>query len=368
MSSQLRNEYTPDRVSPPGGTLQDILDSVGMTQSQLAERLGRSRKTVNQIIKGKAPLTAETALQLERVLGVPAAFWSNRERHFREHLAKLEEEARLQLHPAWVARFPVKVMAARGWVRESSGEVGQLRELLNFFGVASPQQWRDIWLGPHVAFRTSPAFEASPEAVAAWLRKGELEAQNAQCAPFDVQGFRAVLSQVRTLTTGVPSSALQEAARICGLVGVAVVVVEELPKTHVCGATRWLSPSRALIQLSFRYRTDDHLWFTFFHEAAHVLKGGKKDIFVDDDQTRGPVPEMAEEERLADRFAEDQLIPPAPYRRFVARAAPYFRKEAIRAFAEDVGVGPGVVVGRLQHDGHLAYSQRNDLKQRVELS
>lgn len=85
------NQYVPDEVSPPGETLSEVLAEHGITQADLAERTGRPRKTIDEIIKGKAAITPETAIQLERVLGVPATFWNRRERQYREHLAKREE-------------------------------------------------------------------------------------------------------------------------------------------------------------------------------------------------------------------------------------------------------------------------------------
>jgi HTH-type transcriptional regulator / antitoxin HigA len=96
MSSNAHNQYHPDYVSPPGDTLLDVLEGVGMTQAELAERLGKSRKHVNEVIKGVAGITPEMALQLERVLGVAAHFWNNREQQYREHLARQEERERLR--------------------------------------------------------------------------------------------------------------------------------------------------------------------------------------------------------------------------------------------------------------------------------
>jgi addiction module HigA family antidote len=96
MSNTIQNQYTPDYVSLPGETLQEILEERGMSQAELAERTGRPKKTINEIINGKAAITPETALQLERVLSIPASFWNNRERLYREALARVEEEHRLQ--------------------------------------------------------------------------------------------------------------------------------------------------------------------------------------------------------------------------------------------------------------------------------
>jgi addiction module HigA family antidote len=90
-----RNEYLPETVSPPGETLQELLDERHMTQVQLADRTGRPKKTINEIIKGKAPITPETALQLERVLGVTASFWNARESHYQQYLAREHEREQL---------------------------------------------------------------------------------------------------------------------------------------------------------------------------------------------------------------------------------------------------------------------------------
>src|SRR5690606_33325123 len=131
----------PDYVSPPGETLEDALDERGMTQAELAERTGLSRKTVNEIIQGKAPITPDTALSLERVLGVAARFWNAREHQYREARARREETESLAEHADWVGRFPYREMAEMGlvsWIdgRSRDANARRGRELLDFFGVA----------------------------------------------------------------------------------------------------------------------------------------------------------------------------------------------------------------------------------------
>ncbi len=84
-------QYIPDFVSPPGETLLEVLETRGMSQAELAERTGRPKKTINEIIKGKTAITPETALQFEFVLGVPARFWNQREQNYREFLARQRE-------------------------------------------------------------------------------------------------------------------------------------------------------------------------------------------------------------------------------------------------------------------------------------
>jgi addiction module HigA family antidote len=360
MSKPIENQYTPDVVSPPGDTLLETLLAIGMSQAELAERTGRPRKTISEIVQGKAAITADTALQFEKVLGSPASFWTNREMHYRESLARQAESARLARQIEWLKTLPIRDMCKRGWIRHYSDSVQQLKEALTFFSVASPEAWHAVWQTAQVSFRQSPAFESAPAAVAAWLRKGEIEAQKIECESYDPAGFADALRQVRELTTRSPEEFQPRMRDLCARAGVAVLFVRELPQTRVCGATRWLGPHKALIQLSLRYKTNDHLWFTFFHEAGHIVKHGKKAVFIESDDRN-----VGKEEAEADQFSCDLLIPPAKYAAFV-QANRYFSEAAVRAFARQVGVAPGIVVGRLQHDRKLPQSHLNSLKRKYE--
>lgn len=355
--------YEPDSVSAPGDTLQETLDTLGMSQAEFAARTGRSAKTINEIIKGKAPITPGMALQFERVLGVPASFWMNYERSYREAVARAEERARLQKEVEWLKRFPLKQMIEFGWIRQQQDKVSQVQELLGFFGVASPERWDDVWRKqPLVAFRGSRVFQGKPEAVAAWLRQGELEGQRIQAEPYCEGRFRETLVAARRLTLEPPEMIEGRLVAQCAACGVAVAFTRELPGTGMHGATRWLDPQKALIQLSLRYKTADHLWFTFFHEAGHVLLHGKRSAFLDD---RSVYDMSGDQEEEANAFASNILVPRHDYRRFVDGGPPN-SKEGIRRFAAEVGIHPGIVVGRLQHEGTIPHSHRNDLKMRLE--
>lgn len=355
--SSTKNRYAPDHVSPPGETLEEAFIGRGMTQVDFAQRIGMSRKHLRQILDGAAPITPETALKLERVLGVPARFWNSREQQYRDFLARQAEGLELGQRTDWLGNFKhLKKMRALGWLPETGEAVDTLRALLEFFGVSSPDAWQAHWEGVGVRYRRSQAHAPDFHALAAWLRRGELEAQKITCSPYDEAGFRAALQRVRRLTLEPPDRFQTQLVELCAACGVAVVFVPELPKT-ASGATRWLSSSKALIQLSLKYKTDDHLWFTFFHEAAHILLHSKKDIFIE------ASPADTDAEKEADRFAARVLIPEADYAAFVTAHAT-FSKTAIGAFARRLGIAPGIVVGRLQHDGRLPFTHCNDLKRK----
>lgn len=192
--------------------------------------------------------------------------------------------------------------------------------------------------------------------MAAWLRAGEIEAQKIECNPFDEKKLKSQVPKLVKLSVEKPEVFIPKIQTLCADVGVAVTVVPHLPKTYVNGATRWLTPKKATIQLSKRYRYLDTFWFTFLHELGHILLHGKKDFFIDEDQGK-----RDEYEKEEDAFADKKLIPPAKYKQLEGTT---LTKEKIIEFAESMQIHPGIVVGRLQHEGLLDYSNFNDLRER----
>jgi len=359
MVAEPKNEYNPDYVSPPGDTLAEVLESRSMAQNELAERTGRTPKLINEIIKGKAPIVPETAIQLERVLSIPASFWNNRQRRFDEFLAQKKEKEKLNQNLRWPMLFPYNKMAKLHWVPDSKDRLERLRSLLNFFGVASPQSWDQHWENIQVSFRKSDTHKPNKYALAAWLRRGEQIGLEIPCKKYNEDKFRESLKKIRSYTT-LPAVEFQPKVKdICAKSGVAVAFVPELPKT-ASGVTKWLSSEKALIQLSLKYKTDDHLWFTFFHEAAHILFHHKKNIFIESSTWK------SKDESEANDFAEKFLIPTKELEKFISK--PPISKQNIRIFASNLGIAPGIVVGQLQKKKHLLWEHCNDLKRKLRWS
>ncbi len=350
--------YNPDYAVPPGESLRSTLTVLGMTQSDLATRSGLSLKHINQIIQGAAPITHETSLALEKVTGVRARFWNSLESNYRDRLARTEDREGLAKEREWLGTLPIKELRRRGYLSGKTDAGSALEEVCRFFGVANRSAWEKVWSQPLASFRKSKAFESDTAALAAWLRIGELEAADIECEPFDVRRFRDALREVRAITRTPVNKWVSSVVEICAQSGVAVVFVPEIKGARASGAARWLNPSKALIQLSLRHKSDDHLWFSFFHEAGHIVLHSKKQTFVSDDRTG----DLAEDE--ADEFSRIALIP----RSFEAELLTLDSDESIRTFAKEVGIAPGIVVGRLQKEGILNWNQRNNLKQRLQFA
>lgn len=343
------NAYLPDTVSPPGGTLEDVLEERGMSQAELAERTGLSKKTINLIIKGKAPLSQESALLLEKALGISAGFWINREKDYRSFIARAETMRRQQAYAGWAKTFPYAGMVKLGWLEPAATMPEKIDRLLSYFRVASPESWAELYSRPQVAFRRSEKFGKKTEVISAWLRQGEILAEKTRTAPYSEAGFCSAIGEIRKMCISEnPNDFLPRMQTLCAQAGVLFILVPELPSLGVSGVTRWLG-ERPMIQQCLRFKTNDHFWFTFMHEARHVLQNRRRHVFI---EAAGLQEEDAIHEEDANRFAAETLIPEAAYRSLIDRGP---GTAEIRTFARTIGVHPGIVVGRLQRDKVLAY-------------
>ena len=354
MTTDDRGEVYSDLAIPPGETLADEIAARGMSQTELAARLGRPVQAVNEIIHGKKAITDDTALGLEKVLGIPAAFWVNLEQNYRMTRARLRERERLQAQEEWLKELPVKEMEKRGWIAVGRNAQEKVRTLLQFFGVANVSAYRKT--AEVLGFRISDNARMSPGALGAWLRKGELEAQAIETRPFDSTLLLEAAHEARGMTEDPPQVFAPRLIQVFADAGVAFVVVRELPKTGANGVARWLTDRKALIQLNLRYKWQDIFWFTLFHEVCHVLKHGNQKIIIDGTDKNGPM------EDEANQWAADFLVPPDAWSAFRQRTP--FNRNGIIAFAREMGISPGVVVGRLHRERRLRYSEMVDLKGR----
>jgi addiction module HigA family antidote len=356
-------EIAQSLLSPPGDTLQEHIDFIGMSQAELAERMGRPKEKINDIIKGREPITTATAFQLEKVLGIPTSFWLNREKTYRKELYELQQQEELEKGKDWLDAFPVNEMRKFGWLPDTREKHILVDSLLKFFCVASPDEWNRIYMDEEVsvAFRVSLAHTQSPHSISAWLRKGEIQAKEINIAEFDKKKFKDALTKIKELAFVMPKDFIQQLQNICAQCGVAVVFTPNLPKAPISGATRWFH-NKPIIQLSGRFKTNDHFWFTFFHEAAHIIYHGKKDIFLEN--VEGTAIDQEKEEE-ANAFAAKVLIDDRNWKE-IKTNLPLTPVE-IKRISKKLRVAPGVIVGRLQHENCIAKSFGNDLKTKIEL-
>lgn len=347
-------------ATSPGEVLAEEIAVRGMTQRELAARMGRPAQTINEIIKAKKAVTPDTALGLEKVLGIEAEFWTNLESNYRISLARIRLRENQDIQLKCLRHYPISDMIKRNWIEAGRDQPSRLNALQSFLGADAiePRVYQEA-----VGYRITEAAlkRVSLGALVVWLRKGELEAEQISTAAYDQQSFYKALTQIRGMVKQTPQEFLPKMSSLCADAGVVFCLVPELPRSGANGVARWLTDSKAMIQMNIRHKWAGIFWFTFFHEACHVLKHRRRHRFVIDGLAD---PELQEIEREADIFARDFLIPPRTWHEFSCKSN--FTRQSVQEFAQTADIAPFVVVERLQKERLVAYNRFADLKVRYE--
>lgn len=351
--------FEPDWISPPGDTIKDALACRRLPSDRLGSALGLSVACTDRLLMGELEIDSRLAEGLAGFLGGTTNFWLRREGLYRDRLDRVPERQATADFAAFKASLPLKDMRAFGWLREFADQSED--ETIKGFFEDAPGAW--IQSGPALAeqvrFRTSFAHKSNPAAVAAWLRQGVRAARRTSCALWDPQRLRAALPAIRALIRiKKPERFFPKLVEIGQSCGVAIVFVRTPTGCRASGATHFESADKAILQLSFRYRSDDHFWFTVFHEIGHLLLHPTSPLFVE-----GQDYEITEEETEANRFSAHVLVP-AEFEPELKTLPRDFR--AYARLARRIGVSPGVLVGQMQNRGLLKHEQMNFLKERYD--
>lgn len=355
------NKDERDLLSKPGDTIVSTLEHIKMSQAELAERMGKTASKINDIISGKEPITMATALQLEKVLGIDAQFWLNRELRYREKLSRLEQEEALEECIDWLQIQPIRELKKCGYLKSDKIGTAMADECLRFYGVATPVQWESLYINNYVStnFRKSEAHKSTLSSMAAWLRIGEIEMRKLNLQPYDKDTFKHNLIEIKTLVRDHPEDFAERLQELCLTAGVALIYTMCIAKAPISGATRWVG-GNPLIQLTDRYKSNDHFWFTFFHEVGHIFLHGKKDVFLED--LKEYTADL-QKEKDADDFANKWLLPEDITNEFSEGIS----EKSIRLIARKYKTHAAIVLARLQHLKIIPYSFGASLKLKVVL-
>jgi len=340
------SNYLAPMAIHPGETLLEVLESKKMTQAELSERIGLHKKTINEIIKGKKPISPNTALKLSFVFGTSENFWNNLQKNYDETVARLEFEKELEKGKETVSKFSVYSQLVKfGLVKKTLKPKERVESLLSFFGVASFNALDKIYSFESIAFRHSNKHKISFENLISWLRFGEIEGAKINTKSFNSEKLKAELHNIRKLNILSPEDYSERLVKILAECGVALVFLPYFKNTSVNGATRWLSSDKVLIMVTPKNKMEDILWFTLFHEIGHIIKHSKKTDYISFWDESSLDNKYLTIEKEADKFASEILIPQKYWNSFIKARS--FTHLDIRNFANRLKVKPGIVAGRL---------------------
>lgn len=277
-----QNQYFPSIVFHPGETLQEKLEEMEMGPKEFALRSGKPEKTIIAVLSGESSITPDMAVQFENVTKIPANFWMNHQRSYDEFIARQKMQRVIIDAIEWAKYFPLAEMIKKGWLPEQKSIQEKTMSMLAFFGFSNHTAWEDYYFKQQlkVAFRISLAQIKEPYAISAWLRKGELQAAALKANGYSEKRFKDSLPKLKAIMKKCPKDFFNQLQTVCLEAGVKLVHTPCIKKAPISGSTRWLNDT-PFIQLSENNCKNDSFWFTFFHEAGHILLHGKKDIFLE---------------------------------------------------------------------------------------
>jgi len=301
-----QNSYFAPIEFHPGETLAEKLVEMNMGPKEFAVRSGKPEKTIIAVINGDSAITQDMAIQFEQVTQLKAEYWMKMQSAYDAYLAGERHKAIIAAAIPWAREFPLQEMINKSWLPQQSTIEEKTLSLLSFFRLSSAAAWENYYFNQQlkVAFRISLAQSNAPFAISAWLRQGEIVAENMIVKSYSENKFKSILSQLQSLTSYSMEEAFDSIQKLCATAGVKVFKVSTLKNTDISGATRWKNDTPC-IQLAENLKGKEIFWFTFFHEVGHILLHGKKEIFLEkvvySDWQK-------EKENEADAFARKWLI------------------------------------------------------------
>lgn len=364
-------EAKKELLVPPGATLLDMIDDLKMTRAEFAERLGKSKNELSDLIHGETTITRETAHKLEMVLGVPEKFWRNLGKHYQKELSELQRLAFQEDCKKWVTRFPLTYLKKHGILPHTKNKVVLSEALLKFFRVSSPKEWNAIYHERSLSLDIELKHTLEVEAISVWLRLGALKAEKSKAHAFDRAKTSKKIDVFHEICRNPSENWLQDLIDLCTEQGFVLAVIPQISKAPIFGAVRWTKRNTLpILQLTSRNKNYNTFWFSFYHELAHILLHDKHDIFLEGLKT---VTQDEKKEEEADDFAQNildlpqKLVDDFPKDfKFLIRSD---KRQYINELTRKYDIFPGIIVSQLQRLQLIDYSDNvmNSLKIEVEL-
>ena len=348
---------TRDWFSPLGDSVLAAMRRREVTASEVSENLTGGLADLRRILSGQLDIEEPTAEMFARKLGGSAAFWMRRQEAFLAGVSKSVSALEETDQQVWLEQVPMPTKIGRGRMTPER-RTAELKRRLRFYGVSSLGAWHARFGRDREAtrFRSSQSFTSDEGALSLWLRCGEVEAALVDTAKWNADLLQGLLPELRTLSRYSQPEVFVPKLRVeLAKAGVALVFVKSPKGCSASGASRMIAADKAMLLVSFRYRSDDQFWFTIFHELGHLILHGAQSFVDTADYDDGDDPR----EREANEFAERQIVPSEFATEFESLQPDY---KPIVAFARKVGVCPGLILGQLQHRDPALFTRSSRLQ------
>lgn len=338
-------EYKDKIAFHPGYYIKELVEESGLTQEDFAKRLDTTPKNLSILIRGEQSLSIDIAMKLSRMLGTTIGYWLNLQKAYDVLLAEfqsdeeLEEEKKIFSYFDYNKCFRDKY-GLKDYPRNKNEQIKAIREFLNVSTLRVLTK-KDM----AVSFRSSAdkMSEASIVKANAMVQIATNRALKEDAPKYDKKKFEKAAKYALTQTTnhkGFYSRIRKEFFDA----GVILEVLPNISGSNTNGATKKLG-NNIVLMVNDRRLYSDSFWFTLYHEIGHIING---DYGISFEKEKGEL------EEKADHYAQDMLIDAEAYTNFLKKKK--FDATSIKRFAHEIDRDPGIVLGRLQNDKVVGYT------------
>lgn len=354
-------EYNEIIAFHPGYYIADIIDDMGISQAEFATRMGTTGKTLSKLINGQINLSKDLAQKLAIMLGTGIELWLNLQKTYDTKVIEIDQARALNEQSEIMEMIDYSFFVKIADLPATRVLSEKIANLCRYFMISDLR----ILTQPDflVNFRSGVAITQAKNMInsRAWIQTAMNFAKTIETNSFDAEKLKQYLPEIRQMTLQNPCDFMPRLRSIFSECGVAFVLLPHLKNSGINGAVKWYGPDKVVLAINNRRAYADTFWFSLFHEIKHILQQKTKTVFIS--STYDDIHEIdCQLEIEADQFAQNYLIPPKEYKRFAPTK--YTSDAEIVAFAKKIGVHPGVIAGRLQHDGIIAQNRCSKLKQK----
>ena len=336
-------EYDDKIAFHPGYYIKEIVEESGLTQEDFAKRLDTTPKNLSLLIRGEQNLSIDIAMKLSRMTGTSVSYWLNLQNAYDALIAEFKSKEELAQERKIFSYLDYKYFREYfnlpDLPRKKDEQIVQVR---NFLNVSTLTVFKKPDMAVSFRSATGEMSEANIIKANIMVQIATNIALETEAPKFDKSLFEEAVRYALTLTKDHSTFYPLIKEAFCK-VGVIFVILPNISGSKINGATKKVG-NNIMLLVNDRRLNSDTFWFTLFHEIGHIMNG---DYGISFDSESG------EQEEIADKYAEDMLIPCDQYQQFIAENR--FDIQSIRRFAKRIDRDPGIVLGRLMNDGKVNY-------------
>lgn len=336
-------EYDDKIAFHPGYYIKEIVEESGLTQEDFAKRLDTTPKNLSLLIRGEQNLSIDIAMKLSRMTGTSVSYWLNLQNAYDALIAEFKSREELAQERIIFSYLDYKYFREYFNLPDLPRKIDeQIVQVRNFLNVSTLTVFKKPDMAVSFRSATGEMSEANIIKANIMVQIATNIALETEAPKFNKSLFEEAVRYALTLTKDHSTFYPLIKEAFCK-VGVIFVILPNISGSKINGATKKVG-NNIMLLVNDRRLNSDTFWFTLFHEIGHIMNG---DYGISFDSESG------EQEEIADKYAEDMLIPCDQYQQFIAENR--FDIQSIRRFANRIDRDPGIVLGRLMNDGKVSY-------------